>query len=122
MVKKGVDKHKSIKIGKIKVSSNWKILFLIIALIIILVVILLILLNYNKDKSSYECINDKDCSKISTMCCPCNSGGIEKCVSLTEKNKIMDELNYCKDNMVCPEVNNCYISSCKCINNECVGK
>ncbi len=68
-----------------------------------------------------ECQSDSDCVKVQVGCCPCSSGGGEKCVPISEKGKYEEELGKCDKGIFCAQVYNCNISECECKEGRCQG-
>jgi hypothetical protein len=102
----------------IKIHHDKKIFWWMIALIIVLIGVL-VLIQYKeaKKKMSLECIQDSDCVKTQTTCCPCNTGGKEICKS---KNAKTEPLNCPPEkDIICMQVYNCRQTACSCVNNKC---
>lgn len=66
-----------------------------------------------------ECSQDSDCVKVQTSCCPCSSGGAEKCVPASDGGKYEEELKKCDARTFCAQVYNCNTSECKCKEGRC---
>ncbi len=67
-----------------------------------------------------ECKNDKDCSKVETMCCYCNMGGTQKCVNSTEAVIYSKNRESCSEDIRCAAVDNCNINQCSCVGGKCL--
>jgi hypothetical protein len=67
------------------------------------------------------CSENNSCVKIQTTCCPCESGGKEKCVLANEIEKYKKELENCPsgEELACISLYNCGIESCDCVNGNC---
>ncbi len=95
----------------------------IIFLIFILFIIVLILLNKNgqMNEDLIECVSDNDCIKVKTTCCPCQMGGIEKCIPSQLIREYQETLNACppEGSLMCLAMYNCQISNCLCIKGRC---
>ncbi len=62
-----------------------------------------------------------ECVKVKTTCCPCNMGGKEKCVLVSEAERYKNNLSECSEGLICAAVYNCKIESCEYVEGECVG-
>ena len=60
-----------------------------------------------------------DCVKVQVGCCPCNMGGVEKCVPKSEEAEYLDRLENCSEQTICAAVFNCEIESCACDSEGC---
>ncbi len=119
MVKRGRGKER-----KIKIYHNKKLLFIIILLVITLIVLIYFIRQKESNKENIDfvmCDTDLDCIKIQTTCCPCSASGEEICVSREESEDYFKNLSNCPERMICAQVENCKIKSCKCVSGECVG-
>ena len=90
----------------------------IVVIIILALVILVFLGGKESIKTGKECNADSDCVKVQTSCCPCNSGGEEKCVPKNEAENY--KLN-CSKEIFCAQVYNCKIEKCSCEEGKCQG-
>ncbi len=86
--------------------------------IVILLIILAGILIFANRKDNSECKVDSDCVKVQTGCCPCSSGGEEKCVSKLEADKYTTK---CEGEVFCAQVYNCNIEKCICAEGKCAG-
>jgi len=68
---------------------------------------------------SFNCGGNSDCVKVQTTCCPCESGGVEKCVPKSEADDYEKDLEDCPADLICAEVYNCKIESCDCVDGNC---
>lgn len=75
----------------------------------------------NIKKEGGVCLFNGDCVKVQTECCPCSSGGSEKCVAKSEAASYEGKLKNCSKELFCAQVYNCNISECKCKEGRCVG-
>lgn len=64
------------------------------------------------------CVSDSDCVKVLTTCCPCNMGGVEKCVLEGTESQYLP--TNCDPNPMCIAQANCVIDHCECVAGECV--
>jgi len=98
-----------------------EVIFVIIFLTIS--VFLMILSNFTKWESGKdivkECESDADCVKVQTSCCPCSSGGEEKCVPVSKAENYTASLSECGKDIFCAQVYNCKIEKCSCIEGKC---
>ena len=60
------------------------------------------------------------CVKIQTTCCPCNMGGEEQCVLVSEAEDYSANLSECSENGICVAMFNCKIESCEYVDGGCV--
>lgn len=110
---------------KTRITHNKKILVWIIILLAILAVIIYFIFALGGKKSpdnpsdDTECKMNSDCVKVQLRCCPCSSGGEEKCVPSSEKDKYNEILANCSPMTVCSQVYSCVIKSCVCSENKC---
>ena len=68
---------------------------------------------------TFNCAEDSDCVLMQTTCCPCESGGVEKCVSKSEVGDYEEKLLECPADLICAEIYNCKIESCSCVDGNC---
>ncbi len=68
----------------------------------------------------YNSEEEIKCVKIRTTCCPCNMGGVEKCVLENETEKYEINLSECPEDKVCMAMFNCQIESCEYVDGKCV--
>ena len=88
----------------------------------IFMLLLLFFLISGQEGCENECRKDSECVKVQVTCCPCESGGIEKCVPRYLKPLYEKKLRNC------PKPNetigvgkyNCVIKNCSCRNGKCV--
>jgi len=117
-------RKKSVK--KFKIEHNRKLFWIIILLLVLFGFLIWIIVKDREEVvdivSGDICMSDNDCVKVQTTCCSCKMGGEEKCVFKSREQEYSDKLNECSKDLFCAAVYNCKISSCKCINNQCVGK
>ena len=96
-------------------------MIVLIALGVIVGGILLSYLSERQYSKEVMCIEDSDCVKIKTTCCPCSMGGEETCGSAKDaefwRDKLAEECT--SENIVCPAVYNCRIDSCVCVDGNC---
>lgn len=93
--------------------------------VIILIIIGLKFYLETDDGDSFDggmCRDGEECVKVQITCCPCESGGEEKCVPASEReyyeNKLKEE---CGDERIfCAEVYNCKIIECACKDRGCI--
>ncbi len=85
-----------------------------IGVTIVLVIVALVLV-YNSQKDS-ECKTDADCVKAVIGCCPCNMGGEEQCLP---QDKVPMFKCPAPDKLICTQVDNCKIASCRCERGKC---
>ena len=62
----------------------------------------------------------EECVKVQTTCCPCNMGGVEKCVLKSEVEEYEIDPSDCSENLFCTAMFNCQIESCEYIDGDCV--
>ena len=70
-----------------------------------------------------ECRTDADCVKTQTTCCPCSSGGEEKCLSKLVAEEFQENLSlncHPENELVCIALFNCKIEKCLCIDGKCI--
>jgi hypothetical protein len=117
MVKKTEVNYKKFRFGKYIISSNWKLLLVII--ILLLIALLSLYLGLKKPADNIKkCSSNDDCVKIDVGCCPCSSGGEERCGLKYEIIDIIKNRGDCSQ-VMCAQVYNCHINECKCIKGEC---
>ena len=75
--------------------------------------------NQTQNDTERECLFDEQCDKVQVSCCPCSSGGEEKCVLKSKINEYELNLSECPDNLICPAVFNCEIDDCICDDGKC---
>jgi len=98
-------------------------LFLIIIILFIIVVISVVIIRNQNIESEEDCVIDSDCIKQQVTCCPCSSGGEEKCLSKKESKLEQEKLaKECEENVICPAVYNCKETKCECEDKECIEK
>ncbi len=94
----------------------------IVVLAILMLVILIWQLNSLRDISkkqmNSECVSDSDCVKVQSTCCPCSSGGEEKCVNKQEAENYSKNLENCGE-VFCAQVYSCIIEKCRCVGGKC---
>jgi len=91
----------------------------VLVIILLLAIILIIFLAYILGYTKYtECESDSDCVKVQTSCCPCNSGGEEKCFS----KELVPKQKECEKDLFCIALDNCKIEKCICEKGKCVEK
>ncbi len=106
---------------RVKIEHNKK-LFGVFIFLLILLGILIKVIFIDETSINEECKVDSDCIKVQTTCCSCKMGGEEICVIKEKEQEYLDKLNECSDDIFCAAVYNCEISSCVCINNQCVSQ
>ena len=92
-------------------ENKRRILGLILIIIILLVVGFFVFWNYN-GKSQNVNINSA-CVKVPTTCCPCSTGGQEKCVNQSEAKAYQEKLTNCSKDIFCAAVYNCNNITCE---------
>ena len=65
------------------------------------------------------CTNDAECLKVQTTCCPCLSGGEEKCVSAKNASLYLPKNCPPQNESVCIALYNCKLEACNCNNGNC---
>jgi hypothetical protein len=89
--------------------------------LVLLTSLLVVFVERESDLNAYQCIEENDCVKVQTTCCPCNMGGEEKCVAKSELAFYEEKLEECPENLACIALYNCKIDVCSCENGECSG-
>lgn len=100
---------------------------LLIAILAIVIVANIVFLIFNISKyidfgswfGSKECKVESDCVKVQIDCCPCNTGGEEKCVPASQAGAYRAEVEKCPKELFCPAVDNCKIKKCTCEKGKC---
>lgn len=90
----------------------------ILIILLLLTVISLSLIFILKYTKYTECSSDSDCVKVQLSCCPCNSGGEEKCFS----KELVQKQKECEKDLFCIALDNCKIEKCVCEKGKCVEK
>lgn len=75
--------------------------------------------NGDNTTNETQCFSDSDCVKAQTTCCPCSSGGEEKCVPKELAENYTKKLEKCPKDLICAQVYNCRAESCKCNGGKC---
>lgn len=112
--------HKEVKIGKYLISSNWKLLLIIMILFIIGICFLIIGLKKDNpiNNDTKKCISDEDCIRVDIGCCPCSAGGEDRCALKYEIIDIEKNKGICSG-ILCAQVYNCHVNNCICIEGKC---
>ena len=97
--------------------NEFSLIFTIVFIIAVFLIIVFVISTSSENQTGVECIEDSDCIKIQTTCCPCEMGGIEKCVPYRQHK--LFEPQECSENPVCIALYNCEVKDCLCINKKC---
>jgi hypothetical protein len=110
--------------GKIKKRGISTVLATSVIAVVILAGFLLILYLSEKNirKEGGSCFFNTDCVKVQTSCCPCSSGGEERCVAKSEAASFEKNLENCPEDNFCAQVYSCNITDCVCREGKCRGK
>lgn len=111
-------------VGVVMVNKRGFIGLIVIVLLLVFGFVLFYYLNKDKILASEvvgECRNDSDCKIIQTSCCPCSSGGQDRCVNLSLASEYELNLSSCSKTRICAQVYNCKVESCGCVNGKCIG-
>jgi hypothetical protein len=100
-----------------KANANLSLTLTIAFIIIVLAIIFFVITSFPEKGEIIECEMNDDCMKVQTTCCPCEMGGIEKCVPRAQA-KIYKPSD-CPEHPVCIAQYNCDVERCSCIDGEC---
>lgn len=102
-----------------KTPCKKRVILGLIVIFVFIVIAIFIIPERLKNNSS-ECNKDEDCVKRQITCCPCSAGGKEICVARDNSSfSNMNEICPPSNEMICPQVYNCEIGSCKCVDGMC---
>lgn len=102
---------------KKKALGNISLILTIVFILLFFTIILFVILSFPEKGELIECDSNDDCMKVLTTCCPCEMGGIEKCVPRGQR-KIYEAKN-CEEHPICIAQYNCNVEECKCLEGEC---
>lgn len=97
--------------------NELSLIFTIVFIVVVFLIIVFVISTSPQSEELVECREDSDCIKLQTTCCPCEMGGIEKCVPYGQQR--LFEPKECSENPVCIALYNCEIRGCICVENEC---
>ena len=83
----------------------------------VLIIIFFVITSFPEKSGLAECNVNSDCMIVQTTCCPCEMGGVEKCVPRGQEK--IYRAKDCPEHPVCIALYNCEVKSCICSAGEC---
>ncbi len=112
-------KKKAVRRERNKTGSkkNLSLVLTITFIIMVLIIIFFVITSFPEKSGLAECNVNSDCMIVQTTCCPCEMGGVEKCVPRGQEK--IYRAKDCPEHPVCIALYNCEVKSCICSAGEC---